>query len=103
MGRKPKFSQSLIDATISVATAVLTGKHVSQERIEARVLVCSKCNKATRKTGKKGDVRLTCGICGCRVGKHRAIMNLAKYEENPGKRGWGCKHPKGSQWKAAGV
>lgn len=84
---------------LNVAKAATTGKRVSAERIEKRVEICAKCNKV-QVVKKKGEKRMRCGICGCKVLRHRAIMNLATYEET---KGWGCKHPKGSRWKKNGV
>jgi len=84
---------------VNVAKAIASGKRVSPERVAARVEICAECNKVQVVT-KKGERRIRCGICGCKIKGHRALINLATYEEN---KRWGCKHPKGSRWKKNGV
>lgn len=76
--------------------AIATGKIVSEERQKARMEICSKCPKVT----KDNFGRMSCGICGCKLKGSSEIIQLTAYEETDR---WGCKHPKGSRWKAEGV
>lgn len=89
----------LVQKTISLASALATGRRVSEERIRRRVEICSRCHYVRVRKTRQGR-KLNCGICGCRLRGRRALVNLARYEET---RRWGCKHPDGSRWKAHGV
>ena len=91
--------QALIEKTVSLAIALTMGRRVSDERIRRRVEICSRCRYVRVRRTKRGGRKLNCGICGCRLRGRRALINLARYEET---RRWGCKHPKGSRWKAHG-
>tara|TARA_R110002020_G_scaffold123580_4_gene280251 strand:- start:147 stop:449 length:303 start_codon:yes stop_codon:yes gene_type:complete len=88
-------NKSFLEKTISFAKAVLTGKDVSQERIQKRLEICSGCDLVN--VSPEGLMK--CGICKCKL-KEKGLQNLARYEETPG---YGCKHPAGSQWKKNGV
>jgi len=90
---------NLNQKTISLAIALTMGRHVNDERIRRRVEICSRCRYVRVRKTKRGGRKLNCGICGCRLRGRRALVNLARYEET---RRWGCKHPKGSRWKAQG-
>jgi hypothetical protein len=85
----------LVQDTISVASALLTGQDVSLERLEARLKICAACPEVKR----DGD-KLKCGICGCKVVGTKQLINLARFEETDK---YGCKHKEGSQWKKGGV
>ena len=85
----------LAQDAISAATAVLTGDHVSEERVKARIEICAACPEVKNIKGK-----LSCGICGCKVQGDKSLMNLALYEETDK---YGCKHSQGSRWKKEGV
>ena len=91
--------QTLIEKTISLAIALTMGRRVSDERIRRRVEICSRCRYVRVRRTKRGSRKLNCGICGCRLRARRELINLARYEET---RRWGCKHPRGSRWKAHG-
>jgi len=83
----------LIAKTFSIGRALLTGKDVSSERLEARLKICSTCKYV------EGDRLLRCSICGCKV-KEKGLVNLARYVPTSS---YGCKHPQGSRWAKAGV
>jgi len=85
----------LIQKTVSLAIAITTGRRVSEERIQRRIKICSRCRYV-----RVRERKLRCGICGCRLRGRRALINLARYEET---HRYGCKHPKGSRWKTRGV
>ena len=87
--------KTFIQKTLSFAKALLTGQDVSQDRLEKRLEVCAQCDLVN--LSESGT--MTCGICGCRL-KEKGLQNLARYEETPE---YGCKHPRGSQWKKNGV
>jgi len=95
MSRVP---QNLIQKTVSLATAVLSGKRIPADRIRRRVEICACCRYV--RVRKRARQKLRCGICGCRLRGRRALINLAAYEETAR---YGCKHPKGSRWKSRGV
>lgn len=81
---------------ISVTSALMFGHGVSQERRKKRLAICSTCDKLVN-DGKT----FRCGVCGCKLrGQSSALVDLLKYEETSR---YGCKHPKGSRWKAQGV
>jgi len=96
MSRVP---QNLIQKTVSLAIALTTGRRVSDERIRRRIKICARCRHVRVRKSRQGR-KLNCGICGCRLRGRRGLINLARYEET---RRYGCKHPKGSRWKARGV
>jgi len=91
---------NLIQETISLATALFTGKRISDARIRRRIEICSRCRYVRIRKTRRGDRKLNCGICGCRLRGRHALINLARYEET---RRWGRKHPNGSRWRRAGV
>ncbi len=91
---------NLVQKTISVATALLTGERISADRIRRRIEICARCRYVRARKTRRGDRKLNCGICGCRLGGRRALINLARYEET---RRYGCKHPRGSRWRKAAV
>jgi hypothetical protein len=80
--------------TLSVAKALLWGKDVGEERLQKRLEICHKCDKV-----KAQGSLMRCGICGCKVADS-GLFNLARYVEAGS---YGCHHPDGSKWKAAGV
>ena len=86
----------ILKDTLSVATALITGKNISKERIEARLIICSTCEYL-----RINNNILTCGICNCNLMKQDALYDLTRFEENQPL--WGCKHASGSKWKEAGV
>ena len=94
-----RMNQHLIRKTITLAMAILAGRRVSEERIRRRVEICSRCRYLAIK-GRAPRRVMRCKICGCRLKGKKAIVNLARYEENSR---YGCKHPRGSRWKKAGV
>ena len=80
----------------SVMEALLFGTVIPKEQQVERLKICLDCDYAVQ----TGD-SVRCGICGCKnKGGPDAILVLLKYEEKPH---YGCKHPEGSRWKAAGV
>jgi uncharacterized paraquat-inducible protein A len=81
-------------ATLSFATALLTGEDVSKDRLTQRLEICAACDLV-----EIHESQMVCGICGCKL-KETGLQNLARYEETAG---YGCKHPDGSKWKANGV
>ena len=84
---------------ISLAITWTTGRRVSDERIQLRVEIRSRCRYVRIRKTRGGVRKLNCGICGCRPRGRRALINLARYEET---RRWGCKHPNDSRWKKRG-
>ena len=96
MTARHHINPNLIQKTISLATALLTGKRISPERIRHRIQICARCRYVRIRRTRRGARRLHCNICGCRLSHRRLLINLARYEET---RRWGCKHPRGSRWK----
>ncbi len=90
---------NLIRKTITLATALITGREVSEARIRGRINICARCRFVRVRKTRAGR-KLNCRICGCRLRGDRSLINLARYEET---RHYGCKHPKGSRWKRAKV
>jgi hypothetical protein len=91
--------QEFINATFSLASALLTGKCVDQETLLKRLEICGECEFVS-KDGKM----MKCGICGCRVSES-GLINLARYVETER---YGCKFIDGegnrkSKWKDAGL
>lgn len=99
----------------SLTKAILAGTRISPERVTKRMEICFKCphvqaiksqdpHRVTNESealAEEDGYKLKCGICGCRTsGGSSELLNLAAYEETAD---YGCKHPDGSQWKAAGV
>jgi len=97
MTSRRRVGPNLVQKTISVAIALTTGRRVSDDRIRRRIEICSRCRYVRIRKTRHGARKLNCGICGCRLRSRRALINLARYEET---RRWGCKHPRGSRWKA---
>jgi hypothetical protein len=95
----PEQGKGLIAKTISLAYALIGGKDVSPERMEARVNICSTC-EFVRLQGNVETGLFRCGFCKCKIKSDSTLINLARYEETSS---YGCKHPEGSQWKKAGV
>jgi len=87
--------KSLLQKTITLATALLTGETVSQDVLAKRIEICSECDKVI----KKGDV-MRCGICGCKIKGDKSLVNLARFVETDR---YGCKYKGGSKWKKAGA
>jgi hypothetical protein len=79
----------------SVMAALLTGKRISRERQMARLEVCHGCDKF-----QWDGENARCGVCGCKLDGDKALVKLTLYEETEA---YGCKHPEGSRWLAAGV
>ena len=91
--RQPKWSLSNL---ASVTSAVAFGQEVTQTRRQKRLEVCMSCDKLVN-----DGPSLRCGVCGCKLrGQSNALVDLLRYEETSR---YGCKHPKGSQWKKQGV
>lgn len=90
-------AKEMLDKTISLTTALLSGEVVSEETIKRRIEICSTCPLV--KLSGKGQT-MSCGVCGCRLRGDKSLMNLARYEET---KSYGCKHPAGSRWRKAGV
>jgi uncharacterized paraquat-inducible protein A len=86
----------MFQKTLSLAKALITGTDVSEDRLRARLEICSTCDKV-----KHDGNTMRCGICGCKLAD-TGLVNLARYEEDPDKK-YGCMHPDGSRWKAKGV
>lgn len=89
-------SQISLKRAISAAKAILFGQKVCEQRLETRLRVCGQCPYSKERT----DTHMVCDICGCGLPKQAKLLNLALYEETDD---YGCKHPEGSRWKAAGV
>ena len=79
----------------SVMAALLTGKRISRERQMARLEVCHGCEKF-----QWDGATARCGVCGCKLDGDKSLVKLTLYEETET---YGCKHPDGSRWQAAGV
>jgi hypothetical protein len=91
----------LFKKTLSLATAVVFGERVSDERIAKRLAICSNCDMMIiKKDPGTGEEVMGCGVCGCRLKGDRALNNLALYEETDK---YGCKHRQGSKWKQNNV
>jgi hypothetical protein len=82
--------------TWSLLRAVVSGETVSEERMRARIEICSTCPYI----GEDSGGRMKCSVCGCRLSGDGNLVDLARYEET---KEYGCKHDKGSQWKKNGV
>jgi len=95
--RKP--GPGLVRKTITLASALVAGRCVIDERICRRIEICAGCPYVRVKRTRKGR-KVICRICGCRLRGNRSLINLARYEETAR---YGCKHPRGSRWKKAGV
>lgn len=91
--------KSLLEKAYSLATAITTGEIVDDETVKKRLIVCQGC-ELVEISGEGEDRRLRCGICGCKLKTDKSLFNLARYKEATG---YGCKHPTGSKWKAAGL
>ena len=87
--------ESILQKTLSLAIALLTGQDVGKDRMLKRLEICSKCDKV-----KHDGKLLRCGICGCKLKGDRSLINLTRYEETDRS---GCKYPGGSKWKKFGV
>ena len=92
-------SRNLIRKTVSLASALVAGRRVANERICRRIEICARCPYVRIKRTRKGR-KMLCRICGCRLRGNRSLINLARYEET---KRYGCKHPRGSRWKKEGV
>ena len=90
---------NLIRKTISLASAIVSGRRISADRIRNRIEICARCRFVRIRKTRNGR-KLNCRICGCRLRGDRSLINLARYEET---RHYGCKHPRGSRWKKSGV
>jgi hypothetical protein len=89
----------LFQKVVSLGVALLTGEDVSRERLEKRLEICRGCDKV-RIQGNAQNGTLSCGVCGCKLRGDKSLVNLARYEETAH---YGCRHPRGSRWKANGV
>lgn len=89
---------TLASRLYSLASAVLSGEHVSPERVKRRLEICVECPYSVK--SKQHEAKSKCGICGCRIRGDKSLINLALYEETDA---YGCKAPAGSKWKAEGV
>jgi hypothetical protein len=90
VGTRPKIG---VGGAMKAAYAIATSKVVPLEVYDERQAVCRECSYA-----RKDDSGIFCGVCGCAVLREKkAIVNLAKYEENLPH--WGCKHPERSKGK----
>jgi len=81
--------------TLNLLRAVVAGEVVSEERMKARLVVCSTCPHVGELNGQ-----MRCGICGCRLKGDKSLLNLARFEETGS---YGCKFSGGSRWKKIGV
>lgn len=83
---------------VAVSSALFCGEGVPKWRREKRVEICHGCDKFV---WFKNERVGRCGVCSCKI-SHRGtqLIDLARYEET---KRYGCKHPKGSRWKEAGV
>ena len=99
------FNDSMFSKVITLASALLTGKCVSKERMEKRVEICRTC-PLVKFQGNDETALPYCGVCGCKVRGDRTLINLARFEETSK---YGCKFPdpatnqRKSKWKEAGV
>jgi hypothetical protein len=85
-----------VKASLPVLKAMISGTEISEERQIKRLEVCSECEWVSLINNKPA-----CGICGCKLKTtDKSLVNLVSLEETGD---YGCKHPKGSRWKAAGV
>lgn len=91
--------KSLVEQAVSLAMAITTGEVVDEETVKKRLSVCQGC-PLVEVTGHAEKRVLRCGICGCRIKGDKSLFNLARYKET---NSYGCKHPSGSRWKAAGL
>lgn len=89
---------NLSQSLFSLASALLTGEHVSPERVQKRLEICVDCPYSIKSKTNIGKTK--CGICGCKIKGDKSLINLALYEETEQ---YGCKAPAGSKWKEAGV
>lgn len=88
--------KGILAKAVSLGKALLAGEDVSEERLQKRMDICGACELVKI----DGFGNMNCGICGCKLSGSKALINLARYEETGD---YGCKHPKGSQWKSNGV
>ena len=87
----------------SLASAIVTGKKISPERMRQRLAVCMECDRM-----RSDGSNWRCGVCGCKLDAPDAVndqlksrlINLVLYEETAR---YGCKHGTGSRWKKAGI
>lgn len=89
---------SLISRAASMVKTVAKQNRVSQEIAEKRVAICESCPYSEKVSEEKP---MRCTLCGCGLTKKLGVFNLASYAEDLPKSG--CKHPKGSRWKEAGL
>ena len=87
---KPKFKDFM-----SVMSAMISGKYVSEERQLKRLEICHGCDNFVIDDGYP-----KCGVCGCKLDGDSKLIQLTAYEETEK---YGCKHDAGSQWKKGGV
>jgi len=91
----------LITKAMSVAKAILTGENVPPEVLEQRLAICRGCDLVRVKMNHRTkEEMVSCGVCGCKLKGDRSLVNLARYVETDE---YGCKHPSGSRWAAAGL
>ncbi len=87
-----------VKAIPNILHAKTFGKEVSQEVQEARLKICSECEKLSLIDGVPA-----CGLCGCLVGlsrEEKKLPNLIALKETSK---YGCKYPGGSKWAKAGL
>jgi hypothetical protein len=102
-GKRPNVPEkNIVEKTLSFAKAATTGVPVSDERMNARLDICSTCIFLQVDSADN----LRCGVCRCPMSNKPDTRNLIRYEETPS---YGCKFEdpdtgeKYSKWKAAGV
>ena len=88
--------KTVYEKAFSLAKALLTGTDVSPERLKRRLEICKECPNVRIDSNEN----MTCGICGCQLRGDKALINLARYEENWS---YGCRSQGGSRWQKEGV
>lgn len=83
-------------AIIPILKAKATGVIITPERVEKRAGICMNCSQVAINPNNVP----VCGVCGCHLNiQNRNIPDIITLEET---KDYGCKHPLGSRWKAAG-
>jgi len=88
-----------VTGSYNIVKALSIGKVIPKDRILKRLAICASCDKMV-----PHGALMRCSICKCKL-KEDGVVNLVRFEEDldENMRGYGCKHPDGSQWKKAGV
>lgn len=76
----------------SFAKALLAGQYVAPWTVRARLVICESCEHMDK-------IKEACKICGCPLKIQNKYRTLLRYAET---KDYGCPHPDGSRWAAAG-